>query len=79
MIIVSNEEASNYNASSASVYFNVFRANSFINVIGIVNGTYNTSDVVVGFDIVNKTNVTIVITNIGTSTTITLNNFDALA
>ena len=61
MRITMNNE--NYYASQDASSFNVFKANSSIIINNIVDGIYNTSDVVVSLSVVNKTSVSYIVKN----------------
>ena len=53
----------NYNTSNMTKSFKVIKASSEVNITGIVNGVYNTTNVEVNFDVYNRTTITIIIKN----------------
>ena len=77
-ITIFNAETDNFNAFNATALFEVYRAKSLVNITNVVNATYNTTNVTVNFDVVNKTNVTIIVYNANSSEVIKLTNYDAL-
>ena len=67
LIVITNMESANYNATFNSTYFWVLKADTFVNVTQIINGTYNTTNAIVGFDVLNRTKVTVIVTKNGTN------------
>ncbi|MBE6502750.1 MAG: hypothetical protein E7Z76_00440 [Methanobrevibacter sp.] len=62
-ITISNAQSRNYNAFNTTVSFKIIKALSKVNITEIVNGTYNTTNVEIKFDVVNRTVVSIIIKN----------------
>ena len=77
-ITIINDGTDNFASFNATALFEVYKAKSLINITNVVNATYNTTNVTVNFDVVNKTNVTITIYNATSFEVIKLTNFDAL-
>ena len=76
-ITIINHEGENYTAFNATALFTVYKVSSFVNITGVVNATYNTTNVTVDFSITNRTNVTIIVTRYGNSTVlVNLTNFE---
>ena len=73
-ITIINTENENYTMFNVSALFSVYKAPSFVNITDVVNSTYNTTNVTVNFDIINRTDVTIIIQKNGTEEIIILNN-----
>jgi len=73
-VTVINMGNNDYEMSEVHDYFEVDKVDSFVNITDISNSTYNTNNVTVKFDVINRTNVTVVITNTKTGKVITVNN-----
>ena len=58
-----NLESDYFSASNATVLFEVIRATSFVNITNVVNGVVNGTNATITFNIINRTNVKIIITN----------------
>ena len=66
LITITNDQSLNYNETFDAKYFTVYKANTLVNVTGIVNGTYNTTNATVSFDVFNMTSISVIVYNNGT-------------
>lgn len=64
-LTILNEGNENYNQSSASTLFEVLKANSFIEILTLENGTFETKNPSVNFKVYNKTSVQVIVTKNG--------------
>ena len=62
-ITIYNLESDYFSASNATVLFEVIIATSFVNITNVVNGVVNGTNATISFNIINRTNVKIIITN----------------
>ena len=64
-LTITNSQTENFTQSSDSILFEVYKANSFIEILNIENGTYSTNNPSINFKVYNKTNVCVIVTKKG--------------
>ena len=79
-ITIINNENENFTAFNTSSLFEVLKAGSNVVITNIVNSTFNTTDVIVSFDVTNRTGIVIVVRDgegniVYENNTFTLNEF----
>jgi hypothetical protein len=62
-ITIYNLESDYFMASNATALFEVVRATSFVNITNVVNGVVNGTNATISFNVINRTDVKIIITN----------------
>ncbi|MBR3140059.1 MAG: hypothetical protein IKF11_04235, partial [Methanobrevibacter sp.] len=73
-IIINNIENDYYESSYNSTLFSIIKANSRIEITNVINSTFNTTNVEISMNIMNKTTVTIIISQ-KNNVIYTINNF----
>ena len=64
-LTITNSQTDNFTQSSDYILFEVYKANSFIEILNIENGTYSTNNPSINFKVYNKTNVCVIVTKKG--------------